>query len=75
MNKRNWFLKTLFGYQVSFVTLNKVYNMKHRPFRTPVMSVEPLPGGLRGRTYSAVIDDEAVSLPAQPLTSHRRNKE
>jgi hypothetical protein len=60
--RRNWFWLTLRGYTVTFITLDRQYTVKHRPFRRPLMLQGNPRSTLRGLSYKAVIFDEVVQM-------------
>lgn len=52
-------LKWLFGYQVTFATTDKLYHVKHRFLREPLMWTEVTTNhGMRGKSFTAIYFDE-----------------
>lgn len=63
---KNWFAwmwRSLFGYTVSFMTVDKEYRVKHRFLRSPIMTKHILPQGLSGMKYTAIFFDESSEWP------------
>jgi hypothetical protein len=58
--------KWVFGYTVSFVTLDKIYNVKHRIGRQPQMWVDKVGRG-KGKSYSHIYFDEWSQLSPEDL--------
>jgi len=59
-----WVRRTLFGYTVMFVSVERNYTVVHRPFRQPLMTSEKTtPTSFRGKSYTAIIFDEVVPYP------------